>query len=268
LELARKAKRFFDEGDLAGLRQELCSSSKNRFVIESVDGHRRAVRLLEIGCSRGYLTSYFILAGFDIVGADVSASVLDAAQADFGPFFVDAYSPAVADRSPYDVIYHIGTIGCVSDPITMTRSLLRMLRPGGKLLFNAPNALACWLRGQLWIDFAPPPDVVTLYTPGFWTRFFSDEAFVTEKIEYCPPDYSFHIWIRKFTQRWQAPRFGSLDDSLENYKYGPRESSTLGRHMRNVVRRVGLRLSSGIGITSLLPVLPTPFGIFVTLTRK
>jgi SAM-dependent methyltransferase len=205
LEMARTSKELFDDQDIVGLKRQLCVNPKYKFIIESIDDYPKTARILELGCSRGYLTSYFIAAGYDIIGADVSASVIDSAKADFGPYFFEATSPAIADRSPYDVIYHIGTIGCVADPIGLTCSLLRMLKPGGKLLFNAPNVNACWLKGQLWLDFAPPPDVVTLYMPGFWSRFFSIEAYVFEEIENCPPEYSLHVGLRKLIRRWRPP---------------------------------------------------------------
>jgi SAM-dependent methyltransferase len=268
LEAASRAKKLFDENDLAGLRMELCSSSKSRFVIESIDRYPRSARLLEMGCSRGYLTSYFILAGFDVLGADISPSALGAARSYFGSFFADALSSTIVDRAPYDVIYHIGTIGCVSDPVALTRSLLRMLKPGGKLLFNAPNALACWLKGQLWIDFAPPPDVVTLYEPGFWARLFSDEAIVTVEVEKCPPDYSLRIWLRKFAYCWQLPRKESIDQSLTYYKHGPAELPSAVSKLRRIIERGTLSFSSTLRLTSLVPCQPTPFGLFVTLTKK
>jgi 2-polyprenyl-3-methyl-5-hydroxy-6-metoxy-1,4-benzoquinol methylase len=268
IEFARKSKEFFDQKDRAGLRRELCSSSKYKFIIESIDHYPKTARILEVGCSRGYLTSYFLLAGYEIVGSDVSVSALDSARADFGPFFFQASSPVIAERSPYDIIYHIGTIGCVSNPVELTRSLLKMLRPGGKLLFNAPNANACWLKGQLWIDFAPPPDVVTLYTPGFWTRFFSDEAYVSEEIEDCPPDYSLVIGLRKSLRSWRRPRRGSIDDSLTRYKYGPVESSGPVDKLWAFVERSALRVISRLGVISLVPGQPAPFGLFVALTKK
>jgi SAM-dependent methyltransferase len=268
LELASKAKALFDKRDLTGLRRELCSSSKTRFIIESVDSYPKTARLLEVGCSRGYLTSYFILAGFDILGTDISKSVLDAAQRDFGAFFADANSPRVSRRAPYDVIYQIGTIGCVSDPIEMTRSLLRMLKPEGKLIFNAPNVAACWLRGQLWIDFAPPPDVVTLYRPGFWTRFFSDEAHVTEVVEKCQAHESMRIWLRRHSTRWRPPRVAALSESLGYYKCGPTATPRpLGR-TRDLMERKVAALAYMLGLGSLVAPEPTPFGLFVTLTKK
>jgi SAM-dependent methyltransferase len=268
LEMASRAKKLFDEGDLVGLRQDLCASPKNRFVIETIDRYPRSTRLLEIGCSRGYLTSYFILAGFDVVGVDISASALGAASSYFGPFFVDAMSSTIEDRAPYDVVYHIGTIGCVSDPVALTRSLLRMLKPGGKLLFNAPNALACWLKDQVWLDFAPPPDVVTLFAPGFWKRLFSDEACVTEVVENCHSDDSLRIWLRKFAYRWQPPRIESINQSLVYYKQGPPQLPGAVSKLRRIVERGTLSFSSRFGLRSFVPSLPTPFGLFVTLTKK
>jgi len=90
--------------------------------------------------------------------------------------------------SGYDVIYHVGVIGCVADPIGLTTELLRMLRPGGKLLFNAPNRGGLHLNGQLWLDSAPPPDLVTLFPETFWKRRFSDVANVVERAEMLSSD--------------------------------------------------------------------------------
>jgi SAM-dependent methyltransferase len=266
--LALKAKRFFDARDLVGLEQELCSSSKSAFVIKSLQRIPKSSRLLEIGCSRGYLTSYFILAGFGILGVDISDSALKAAQCNFGPFFEDAISPKIHRGAPYDAIYHIGTIGCVSDPVGLTRSLLALLKPGGKLLFNAPNMLGCWLRGQLWIDFAPPPDVVTLYMPGFWHRFFSDEADVTEVVETCSPEYSLGIWVRKVSRKWSPPKAAHLEESLQHYKNGPSFNSNGILGLRGRVESQATKILSLLNVQHFVPRLATPFGIFVTLTKK
>src|SRR5437660_518436 len=86
------------------------------------------------------------------------------------PIFECDDDRAMDAMAPYDVVYHVGTIGCVADPLGMTKRLLGLLKPGGRLLFNVPNRDGCYLRGQLWIDAAPPPDVVTLFPSGFWRR--------------------------------------------------------------------------------------------------
>src|SRR5215475_7985755 len=59
---AEICKTLFDRGDLARLRAELSKGSKYRFIIDNIDCEPSAARILEIGSSRGHLTSYFILA--------------------------------------------------------------------------------------------------------------------------------------------------------------------------------------------------------------
>src|SRR5207247_2947277 len=101
----------FTHGDRDSLRRELCQTSKYRFIIEEVERLPRDARLLEIGCSRGHLTSYFILAGYPITGMDVSDSAVCAAKAIFGDHFVVGDSQLRGIDGPYDLIYHVGTIG-------------------------------------------------------------------------------------------------------------------------------------------------------------
>src|SRR5439155_7482707 len=165
------------------LKRELSQTSKYRFIIEEVERLPRDARLLEIGCSRGHLTSYFILAGYPITGMDVSDSAICAAMAIFGDHFVVGDSHLRGIDGHFDLIYHVGTIGCVADPVGLTRRLLDRLTPGGRLLFNSPNLQSCYLRKQLWIDAAPPPDLVSIFPPGFWTKHFGSEAVVEEQIE-------------------------------------------------------------------------------------
>ena len=160
LEAATKA---FRDQDITSLKQYLCQGSKYKFIIEEVERGPRDARLLEIGCSRGYLTSYFILAGYQVPGVDVSVSAIESACSAFGDHFVLEGDPAIEAGAPYDVIYHVGTIGCVADPLGLTARLLSLLKPGGRLLFNAPNLESCWFEEQLWIDAAPPPDLVSIF---------------------------------------------------------------------------------------------------------
>jgi hypothetical protein len=159
-------------------------------------------------------------------------------------------------------------IGCVSDPLGITRLLLNSLKPGGILLFNAPNLEACWLRGQLWLDGAPPPDLVTLFKPGFWGLFFSDVASVEEKVETCAPELAVRIALNNLRRAWLPP-----EPRLLEYEYPPSEQETEGPR-RNITRLVA-SLKSSVASTvialcprSIVPELATEFGLFVTMTKK
>ena len=268
-ELLEECKRLFDVGDIDGLRDRLCANSKYRWIIEAIEQRGKSNRILEVGCSRGYLTSYFILAGYEVLGTDVSAEAVNAARAAFGNFFETSNSASISQRGPYDVIYHAGMIGCVADPVGMTNRLFDLLKPGGQLLFNAPNVEACALNAQLWIDASPPPDVVTLFRPGFWSDRFSGRAKVLEEIEMSSPEHSFVIGLRKLAgRRWHKPTPIPLEQSANDFKTTRVENSNLMDRAWNTFERGMARIARRAGALKLVPPQPTPFGLFVRMTKQ
>jgi SAM-dependent methyltransferase len=267
--LWNRCKVAFDRCDSTALRDELSRVSKYKFVIDRVSELAAPVQLLEIGCARGHLTSYFIRKGYSVLGSDVSQSALDAARAAFGNYFAHADSPKIVSRAPYDVVYHTGTIGCVADPLGLTRKLLNMLKPGGILLFNAPNVESCCLPGQLWIDFAPPPDVVTLFRPGFWPRYFLDSGDVREDIEVCDEDRSTTAALQRVCRRvWNKPKPKPLDGSesvnaMESMPFVYRWGKPW-----HLIERSIVKAAVATRISGLVPRQPSEFGLFVTIRKR
>ncbi len=267
--LADTAQHLFEKRNLQGLRNELSQSSKYKFIIESIERSPKSSRLLEVGCSRGQLTSYFILAGYDILGTDVSREAVNAARAAFGNFFETSDSALIRQRGPYDVIYHAGMIGCVADPVGMTNKLMDMLKPGGRLLFNAPNVQACSLKAQLWIDASPPPDVVTLFRPGFWSDRFSSRATVLEEVEMGSPEHAFMIGLRKLAgRRWHKPTPIPLEQSANDYKTSRVRNGHFSDRTWNTFEWGMVGIARRVGAVKLVPREPTPFGLFVTMTKN
>src|SRR5262249_54571576 len=94
---AEKCKALFDRGDRDELRAELLSQGeKYRFIIDQLDRESADACILEIGSSRGHLTSYFILAGRRITGVDISSTAVAAARRAFGGHFLQAGDPGIA----------------------------------------------------------------------------------------------------------------------------------------------------------------------------
>lgn len=184
--IAAQCQSHFKRKDLAALRETLDTWSKYRFIIDRIARTPSDARLLEIGSSRGYLTSYSILDGRPILGVDVSREAVEEARALFGDHFAVSSDPRIAAGAPYDVIYHVGMIGCVADPLGLTHDLLKLLRPGGILIFNTPNRDALHLKRQLWFDSAPPPDLVTLFPPGFSRTNSRRLPMSSKKSRHCP----------------------------------------------------------------------------------
>jgi len=263
-DLAYGSKRYFDSHDLEGLRRELCRTPKYNFVIGEVGKLARNARILETGCSRGHVTSYFILAGYEILGVDISPTAIMAARHAFGDHFALHGDDSVTAGVPYDAIFHNGTIGCVADPVAFTRQLLSMLKPGGCLLFNAPNLRSCWLRRQVWMDGAPPPDCVTLFPPGFWKKQFATEAVVTEFVQRCDSKTELRIGLRKlFCRRWKKPMPVQSDNCRGLYASGRNNDFAW-----SLVERFLVKICWTIGLQHLAPRQPDPAGLFVSMVRK
>jgi SAM-dependent methyltransferase len=262
---AETCKALFDRDDQAGLRAELSKTSKYRFIIEVIDRVPTDARILEIGSSRGHLTSYFILTRRRITGVDISSKALAAASGAFGEHFVRAGDPSIEAAAPYDVIFHVGTIGCVADPIEMTIHLLELLKPGGRLLFNAPNRDACSLQDQLWFDSAPPPDVVTLFRPGFWSDRFGDIALVDEEVEFCSPEQNFLVALRRLAGRkWRKPVPMPLSESERFSAPPPQFADMLWRNFERAMRKI----ARSTVLPRLVPSCPSDFGLFVQMVKK
>ena len=259
--LADRCRDLFAAGDRAGLRRQLSVEAKNRFIIDRLADAPSSANVLEVGCSRGYLTSLFILEPRRILGVDVSCEAVDAARAAFGPHFAVAGDAEIDARAPYDVIYHVGLIGCVADPIGFTRSLLRMLRPGGVLLFNAPNRAALRWANQLWMDSAPPPDLVTLFPEGLWAQFFGDEAAVRVEVATVNATEAVSIAARQaMGVKWLPPK---------PQPFSVRRHSWSQPHdVRTLAARVVAKTATLLGVAAMAAPRPTEFGMFVQLSPK
>ncbi len=166
---------LLSNGDVVNAKSLLGKKPVNSFIIDRVIALPRAHKLLEIGCSRGYLAAWFLANGRNVLGVDISPTAVAAALKSFGDHFCLPDDPRIRRGAPYDVIYHVGTIGCVVSPVEMTKELIGLLKPGGMLVFNAPNRMSCDFLGGTWLS-TPPPDLVNLFHPEFWQKEFSSLA--------------------------------------------------------------------------------------------
>ncbi|MCK9225893.1 MAG: class I SAM-dependent methyltransferase, partial [Candidatus Muirbacterium halophilum] len=160
--LAQSISVHFKNCDFDRIYNELGKSYKNRFVMDEIEKlDNRELKILEIGCSDGYLTSFFIAKGYNILGIDVSQDCIDNAKHFFGKKFFKK-TEELDNNEKFDVIYHVGTIGCVDNPKEFIEYYADKLNSGGIMFFNAPNVSA--LYGK-WINGTLPPDLTILFDP-------------------------------------------------------------------------------------------------------
>jgi len=260
--LAEEARRLFRLHRKEDLRELLITNPKNRFVIEAVEAEKGVGKILEIGCGRGYLTSYFIAGGHDVLGIDASPSAVRWAKEAFGDHFAPSGSRRAESAALYDLVYHVGTIGCVESPLEMTEDLLRLVRRGGQLLFNAPNVDECQRSGRIWIAGSQPPDLVTLFSASLWEERFSTLAQVEVAVRRASPGEAAAVLTERLTQkgRRRAGRF-LFRDGEEASSAGERKGVGLVAGAVASVAATAYR-----ALPSLRP--PARHGIHVRMVRK
>jgi SAM-dependent methyltransferase len=251
---AAKLKKFFDGGNIDALKSHLSQTEKNRFIIEEIEGLGNDLNILELGCSCGYLTSYAIKAGHNVLGIDVSKSAINEAREIFGDHFATVDEQAIQSKAPYDIIYHVGTIGCVEDPIKFTRDYLKLLKPDGIFAFNCPNVDHCQRLGRMWVPSCLPPDLVTLFSKRIWEEQFSGDAEVSiNEISENIARVNLSRWLLKFASKGYL-----FEDSHKN------SGAVMGRILNRIISMLD-RWGNTFGTRD---VVPAEFGLHVTLRKK
>jgi len=126
-------------------------------VIDFVKQKNKPPSILEIGCSTGFMTAFFRAKGYDAEGVDISETAINYAKSMFGPFY--SLSPPAKS---YDLIFHLGLIGCVDKPKEFLFNYVQLLKSKGEMVFNAPNVKSPEQFNELWVS-TPPPDLVYLF---------------------------------------------------------------------------------------------------------
>ena len=115
-------------------------------------------RVLEIGSGYGYLTYALGVAGYDVLGLDLSREAVARARSRFGNRFVACDSidyASVAGAGRWDVVVFCELIEHVPDLDGFFAAALRLLAPGGRLILTTPNK-TFYPRHLAWMTDPPP----------------------------------------------------------------------------------------------------------------
>jgi len=116
-----------------GVRFQLCLLSRMR----------SGRRLLDFGCGAGALVHEAIHIGWDAVGLDLNEGLVAAANRHWG--FEALFSGTIDEFAAgghglFDVIVSDQVFEHLQDPLGVGRTLVSLLRPGGVLYLDVPNA--------------------------------------------------------------------------------------------------------------------------------
>jgi 2-polyprenyl-3-methyl-5-hydroxy-6-metoxy-1,4-benzoquinol methylase len=165
-------------------------------VLDKVHSLPKEAKILEVGCSSGYITAFLHALGYkNSVGVDIATSAIEFAKGCFGDFYYEN----VDDFAEFDLIFHSGLIGCVDSPKEFLYYYISRLTKNGMMLFNAPNVQSPKELNELWVD-TPPPDLVTLFDK----KFFEDFLELQQEQIVCNEISSFTL----SQQKYRAKLFG------------------------------------------------------------
>jgi SAM-dependent methyltransferase len=138
---------YFETRDKPNMRPS-GSPYINRHVVEMVRaaGLRPEDRVLEVGCGMGRYTLPLAERGLSIEGLDLSPVLLDRLREfDGGRHVIPLHVSDVADPAPaldgrYDAVIGMFALHHMHDLPRCFEGMVRMLRPGGRIVFLEPNA--------------------------------------------------------------------------------------------------------------------------------
>jgi SAM-dependent methyltransferase len=99
-------------------------------------------RVLEFGCSSGFMLYPLAGDGHHCVGIEPSGVFADYVRQRGLPVYpsLDGLVAAEGAEARYDLILHYYVLEHVRDPVQLLRRQLALLRPGGRIVFEVPNA--------------------------------------------------------------------------------------------------------------------------------
>lgn len=173
---------LLNAGQHEDIRKLVVTSGKMAWAADEVSKLPSPSKILEIGCSSGAFGAYCLSLGHDYRGVDISPTAVKTACAYFGNHFVLSNSKQELSWSSLDQVVILGTIGCADEPVKLLESVLARLKPGGKVIFNAPNSVLMEKEERVWSYSTCPPDHVTVFPNNFWSTRFQKLGKVT--VEY------------------------------------------------------------------------------------
>lgn len=149
-----------------------------RDILNEIVAHGGRGRLLDVGCSFGFLLSMAKERGFQPAGVELSVNAVRYVRdrLRFPVHHGTVFDAKFADGA-FDVVSMVGVFEHVPNPLETLREIFRILRQGGLLVVEVPNANFNLLRGRVrasWfyignhlLNFTPRALAMTLEMSGF-----------------------------------------------------------------------------------------------------
>lgn len=99
-------------------------------------------RVLELGCSVGYVTEHLVARGNDVVGVEIDSAAAEEARrfaARVHVLDLDLLPASSIEPGPFDVVLLGDVIEHLRDPVAVLRDLAGVLAPDGRFVISIPH---------------------------------------------------------------------------------------------------------------------------------
>ena len=158
-----------------------------------------AARALDYGSGGGTYLSYFSSRGADIVGAEISDTMVSACTAaGLNVRRVDDFDAIPFPDCEFDVVYLMQVFEHLREPRSFMGELARILKPGGTLHLALPNASSGWRRifGRHWVSGWFAPFHLAHYTKESLTRLGAEFGLVATSSWSRTPESWFRLNLK------------------------------------------------------------------------
>ena len=198
--------------------------------------HLHAVRprLLDVGCSTGFVVEAARDAGWEAIGLDLNPSAVEYGRSRGLDVRNVALDDAAFEDAEFDVVSLFDVLEHLHDPVRTLRACTRLLRPGGILFLYVPNydSASRLVMGRD-AHFIWPTHHLNYYTPVTLRDLLQREGMSTEYLVTEGLDIADYLWYRREVH---GARDGGVEEIADLLQFFV-NAGAYGKNLRAIGRR-------------------------------
>jgi SAM-dependent methyltransferase len=183
--------------------------------------NKKRLKILEIGCSYGYLSYALKKEGHDVLGIDCSKKAINFAKLNFGEYYKNVSIEKLSPNETFDIILAIEIMEHLKDPVKFIKKCNQLLKTKGILIIATPNKDSK-LKSQIWCSDLPPVHTCCLgkksleyiaKKEGFNCNFIDFSRYYSSK-----ENKLLRLFESRYKNKIPSPRLDRNDKPIEEIK--------------------------------------------------